>query len=63
MAFLKQESNFKAAEALLLRIIKLDPYNEHAYKTLIKLYRHIGQPHLADSISRQFAKRYEKEMR
>ena len=62
VAFLNQESNYKAAEALLLRIIKLDPYNEHAYKTLIKLYWHTGQTHLADFISRQFARRYEKEM-
>jgi DNA-binding SARP family transcriptional activator len=46
------DSNFKAAEAMLLRIIKLDSCNEPAYKTLIKLYRHTGQYHLADSICR-----------
>ncbi|MGI5971661.1 MAG: hypothetical protein ACOX7P_08065 [Oscillospiraceae bacterium] len=62
-ALLIRESDFKAAETLLLRIIKLDSYNEHAYKTLIRLYRQTGQPQLADSLSRQFEKRYEKEMR
>lgn len=58
-----RESDFKAAEMLLLRIIKLDSYNEHAYKTLIQLYRQTGQFQLADSLSRQFKKRYEKEIR
>jgi DNA-binding SARP family transcriptional activator len=62
-ALLIRDSDFKAAETLLLRIIKLDPYNEHAYKTLIQLYRQTGQSQLADSLSRQFEKRYEKEMR
>ena len=58
-----RESDIKAAETLLLRIIKLDSYNEHAYKTLIQLYRQTGQSQLADSLSRQFKKRYEKEIR
>jgi ATP/maltotriose-dependent transcriptional regulator MalT/DNA-binding SARP family transcriptional activator len=60
---LMRESDFKAAETLLLRIIKLDSYNEHAYKTLIRLYRQTGQNQLADSVSKQFKKRYAKEMR
>jgi DNA-binding SARP family transcriptional activator len=58
-----RESDFKAAETLMLRIIKLDSYNEHAYKTLIRLYRQTGQNQLADSVSKQFKKRYAKEMR
>ncbi len=57
-----RESDFETAETLLLRVIRLDSYNADAYRILVRLYRQTGRYQLADAVSKQFERRYEKEM-
>jgi DNA-binding SARP family transcriptional activator len=50
------------AEALLLRHLKVDPFDEKACGMLIHLYNSTGQKNRAASLRRQFEKRFEAEM-
>ncbi|KJS02131.1 MAG: hypothetical protein VR68_03680 [Peptococcaceae bacterium BRH_c4a] len=50
------------AEALLLRHMKVDPFDEKACGMLIHLYNSTDQKNRAASLRRQFEKRFEAEM-
>ncbi len=55
------ERDADAAEAVLLRIIKLDPVSKSAHAALIKLYRSTGRQHMAGAVSKAFRARYARE--
>lgn len=50
------------AETLLVHHMKIDPYDEKACSMLIHLYNKTGRENQADSLRRQFTKRFEAEM-
>lgn len=50
------------AEALMERLIKVDPFDTAACSMLLKLYGSTGQNARSVSLYRQFSKRYEAEM-
>ncbi|HYF75113.1 MAG TPA: BTAD domain-containing putative transcriptional regulator, partial [Candidatus Nitrosocosmicus sp.] len=52
----------EAAENLLLRHMKVDPFDENACSMLIRLYDETGQKSRAASLRQQFCKRFEAEM-
>lgn len=62
ISILLSEQDYTGAEGIILRIIKSDPFNEKAYSILIDMYRSTGQNNRADSMLRQFEKRFEAEM-
>ena len=50
------------AEALMLKHLQIDPFDERVCGLLIDLYRQTGQNRQADSLRRQFTQYFEKEM-
>ncbi|HWP97226.1 MAG TPA: BTAD domain-containing putative transcriptional regulator [Syntrophomonadaceae bacterium] len=56
------DGELEKAETLLLRHMKVDPFDEMACGMLIRLYNSTDQKNRAASLRRQFVKRFEAEM-
>ncbi len=56
------DNDLEQTETLLLRHMKIDPYDEKACSMLIHLYNKTGRKNQAGSLRRQFTKRFEAEM-
>jgi DNA-binding SARP family transcriptional activator len=56
------EGNTELAEGVILKHLKIDPYDEKLCGILINLYRKTGRARQAASLKRQFTQNFEKEM-
>ena len=57
-----EEGNIDGAENLLLRGMEKDPLDEMGCEMLVDLYRNTGQTDRAETLRRQFRKRFKQEM-